>query len=99
MSGATISDTWERIIKDAREYRLNIGGSYLWTNKSDELVARCKALAGDCGVSTCHMEYCLELSNDELYPTEAYECSVCGEVTVEGKPNYCPSCGAKVMDK
>lgn len=39
-------DTWERIIEDAREYRLNIGGSYLWTNKSDELVARCKALAG-----------------------------------------------------
>ena len=40
-------DTWERIIEDAREYRLNIGGSYLWKNKSDELVARCKALAGD----------------------------------------------------
>ena len=41
-----VSDTWERIIKDAREYRLNIGGSYLWKNKTDELVARCKALAG-----------------------------------------------------
>lgn len=40
-------DTWERIIEDAREYMLNIGGSYLWKNKSDELVARCKALAGD----------------------------------------------------
>lgn len=40
-------DTWERIIEDAREYKLNIGGSYLWKNKSDELVARCKALAGD----------------------------------------------------
>jgi len=37
-------DTWERIIEDAREYKLNIGGSYLWKNKSDELVARCKAL-------------------------------------------------------
>ena len=40
-------DTWERIIEDAREYMLNIGGSYLWKNKSDELVDRCKALAGD----------------------------------------------------
>lgn len=40
------TDTWERIIEDAREYILNIGGSYLWKNKSDELVARCKALAG-----------------------------------------------------
>ncbi|MGX8696320.1 MAG: hypothetical protein ACSW8D_08050 [Prevotella sp.] len=37
-------DTWESIIEDAREYRLNIGGSYLWKNKSDELVSRCKAL-------------------------------------------------------
>lgn len=37
-------DTWESIIKDAREYRLNIDGSYLWKNKSNELVARCKAL-------------------------------------------------------
>lgn len=42
-----VPDTWERIIEDAREYRLNINGSYLWKNKSDELVARCKALAGD----------------------------------------------------
>ena len=40
-------DTWESIIEDAREYRLNINGSYLWKNKSDELVARCKALAGE----------------------------------------------------
>lgn len=40
-------DTWERIIEDAREYSLNIGGSYLWKNKSDELIARCKALAGE----------------------------------------------------
>lgn len=40
-------DTWENIIEDAREYRLNINGSYLWKNKSDELVARCKALAGE----------------------------------------------------
>ena len=37
-------DTWERIIEDARKYRLNINGSYLWKNKFDELVARCKAL-------------------------------------------------------
>lgn len=43
----TCHDTWERIIEDAREYRLNINGSYLWKNKSDKLVSRCKALAGD----------------------------------------------------
>ena len=40
-------DTWERIIEDARAYSMNISGSYLWKNKTDELVARCKALAGD----------------------------------------------------
>lgn len=40
-------DTWESIIEDAREYELNIGGSYLWKNKSDDLVARCKTLAGE----------------------------------------------------
>ena len=40
------SDTWERIIEDARAYVMNISGSHLWKNKTDELVARCKALAG-----------------------------------------------------
>lgn len=40
-------DTWECIIEDARAYSMNISGSYLWKNKTDELVARCKALAGD----------------------------------------------------
>ena len=39
-------DTWERIIEDARAYVMNISGSHLWKNKTDELVARCKALAG-----------------------------------------------------
>lgn len=42
-----VPDTWERIIEDARAYSMNISGNYLWKNKSDELVARCKALAGD----------------------------------------------------
>jgi hypothetical protein len=58
-----------------------------------------QAIAATLGRGACRMEYCLELSYDELYPTEAYQCSACGEVTVEGKPNYCPSCGAKVVDE
>ena len=28
---------------------------------------------------------------------DEYQCSECG-ADVEGKPNYCPNCGAKVVD-
>lgn len=48
---------------------------------------------------TCRMEFCEEWSGDELYPTVAYTCSSCGWVTQEGKPSYCPHCGAKVVDE
>ena len=48
---------------------------------------------------TCNMEYCDEWSGDELYPTEAYVCSACSYVTVDGTPNYCPNCGRKVVDE
>lgn len=47
---------------------------------------------------TCSMEYVPEWSNDELYPTECYRCSECGHVVNEGKPSYCPNCGAEVTD-
>lgn len=47
---------------------------------------------------TCHMEYNDEYSNDELYPTIAYECSMCGNITLEGKPNFCRNCGRKVVE-
>ena len=57
-----------------------------------------QAIAATLGAGTCHMEYCDELSGDELYPTQAYVCSACMYVTVDGKPNYCPQCGAKVVD-
>lgn len=45
---------------------------------------------------TCHMKYCPELSDEKFYSTEAYQCSICGNVTLEDKPKYCPNCGAKV---
>ena len=48
---------------------------------------------------TCGMEYIPEWSNDELYPTEVYRCSECGHVVNEGKPHYCPMCGAEVIDE
>ena len=51
------------------------------------------------GSGTCNMEYCDEWSGDELYPTEAYVCSACGEITVDGKPNYCPNCGREAVDE
>ena len=47
---------------------------------------------------TCTMEYNLEYSADEFYPTMAFECSECGHVVIDGIPNYCPNCGAKVME-
>ena len=42
---------------------------------------------------TCTMTYKPEWSGDELYPTEAYQCSNCGCVVNEGITGYCPSCG------
>lgn len=48
---------------------------------------------------TCSMEYMPEYSGDEIYPTEAYRCSECGWVVSEGKPTYCPCCGAEVLDE
>lgn len=47
---------------------------------------------------TCYMKYCPELSDEEFYPIEAYQCSICGNVTLEDKPKYCPNCGAKVIE-
>lgn len=47
---------------------------------------------------TCRMEYNEDWSGDELYPTEACQCAVCGRITQEGLPNYCPNCGAKVVE-
>lgn len=48
---------------------------------------------------TCSMEYRPEYSGDEIYPTEVYRCSKCGWFVNEGKPDYCPSCGAEVIDE
>nr|DAL22894.1 MAG TPA_asm: DNA-directed RNA polymerase [Caudoviricetes sp.] len=48
---------------------------------------------------TCSMEYRPELSGDEIYPTEVYRCSRCGWFVNEGKTEYCPSCGAEVLDE
>ena len=47
---------------------------------------------------TCSMEYRPEWSGDEIYPTRAYECSVCGHIVQDGKPDYCPGCGAEVVE-
>lgn len=47
---------------------------------------------------TCSMEYRPEWSGDELCPTRAYECSVCGHIVMDGKPDYCPGCGAEVLE-
>lgn len=44
----------------------------------------------------CEMEWCSDWSGDELYPTQAYACTRCGNVTLEGLPRFCPNCGAKV---
>lgn len=48
---------------------------------------------------TCGMKYIDMLSGGELYPTEAWMCTVCKNVTREGCPNYCPNCGAKVIEE
>lgn len=46
---------------------------------------------------TCRMKYNAEYSGNEIYPTEAYTCSSCRLTTYDGKPDYCPYCGAKVV--
>lgn len=57
------------------------------------------ALADFIDRPACSMEYMPEYSGDELYPTEAYRCSECGWIVSEGKPSYCPCCGAEVIDE
>lgn len=59
-----------------------------------------RTVARDCEPRrTCSMEYRPEYSGDEIYPTEVYKCSKCGWFVNEGKPDYCPSCGAEVLDE
>ena len=48
------------------------------------------------GEGTCRMVFNEKASGDELYPTEVFNCSKCGEWVYTGKPNYCPDCGRKV---
>ena len=64
----------------------------------DELLAEMRAI-NDRWVQerTCEMEYNAAWSGDEIYPTEAYTCSLCGCTTLDGKPVYCPECGARVV--
>lgn len=63
----------------------------------DYLVTPEQAVGATLGRGTCHMEYDARWSNDELYPTEAYTCSACENITQEGKPNFCPNCGRRVV--
>lgn len=47
---------------------------------------------------TCTMTYKPEWSDDEIYPTSAYQCSNCGSVVNEGITEFCPSCGCMVSN-
>lgn len=47
---------------------------------------------------TCEMVYDAEWSGDELYPTDCYACSVCGFKEMNGKPRFCPGCGARAIE-
>lgn len=48
---------------------------------------------------TCRMEYNERWSHDDYYPTECYNCSECGHMTYDGRPKFCPNCGAKVVER
>lgn len=64
----------------------------------DELLAEMRAINDEWAQErTCCMDYNAAWSGDEIYPTEAYTCSLCGCTTLDGKPVYCPNCGAKVV--
>lgn len=63
-----------------------------------ERIGKLATLGGVRAERTCSMEYSEDWSGDELYPTVAYQCSVCGHITQEGLPDYCPRCGAKVVE-
>lgn len=47
---------------------------------------------------TCHLEWSVFGSEPDTW--EGWNCSVCGEMGDELSeiPNFCPSCGAKVVD-
>lgn len=49
-----------------------------------------QAIAATLGPKVCHMSY-NELSNTSI-------CLACGW-RMDGKPNYCPNCGAKVVEE
>lgn len=57
-----------------------------------------RAIANLIDRPTCTMTYRPEWSDDELYPTEAYQCSNCDCVVNEGITEYCPSCGYRVSN-
>lgn len=69
-------------------------------NRCDQVPCDCHAAEHEAATNehTCDMQYIDMLSGEELYPTEAYGCTVCKHVTHEGCPNYCPNCGARVIE-
>lgn len=75
---------------------IGIGGDYVspYRTKEEAAIAWNKRVE-----RTCTMTYDEEWSGDELYPTAAFVCSECGGMTVEGVPNYCPNCGARVRSE
>lgn len=82
-----------------RAYR-NIAGSVAKSGNSiaGNYINIVERLADLIDRPTCSMEYRPEWSGDEIYPTRAYECSVCGHIVQDGKPDYCPGCGAEVVE-
>ena len=84
--------TW-RYTSDPHTATESMDGTLIVT----EMTAR-QAIEATLGRVECRMEYREGWSNDELYPTEAYECSACGFIALDGKPKYCPECGARVME-
>ena len=90
--------TWDLLDEKGVGYRIS------WIAKAfDTHMPECMAFACKHDTrgmrKTCGMEYIPEWSNDELYPTECYRCSECGGMVNEGKPSFCPWCGAEVVDE
>ena len=92
----TESTLW---LKDEHGYRASADeltsgrmSVHIWCDTPEQ------AIDATLGAGTCRMKFNADYSYDEIYPTMAYECSACGNLTMDGKPNFCPNCGRKVVD-
>lgn len=83
-------------VKHKDDCLLALGEFSMWIAKTEEEAAEIWNTRSE---RTCHWEWSVFGSEPDTW--EGWNCSVCGEMGDELSeiPNFCPSCGAKVIDE